>query len=93
MAVAAVFCTAVAAAALFPAEEDASEVMASAPDAPVYTLRACEGGVAVYRGGDELLVAPIDVTALRHIDRDMFSRGVSVETWEEALHLIEDFSP
>ncbi|MBR5381190.1 MAG: hypothetical protein IK136_01070 [Oscillospiraceae bacterium] len=83
--------TAAAALLLPPAAEEVSAE--PSVSSPVYTLRACEGGVGVYFGGDELTVAPIDLAALRSIDRDMFSRGVSVATWEEAVRLLEDFSP
>lgn len=74
----------------------AATVEFSRPPEPVghYTLRSYGKGVGVFSDNDSfepVYFAEIDVGSLRTVDREMFETGVTVESWEDVLRLLEDF--
>lgn len=67
------------------------------PEAGEYLLREYEGNIGVYRiydGGNKMLVDIVDVGVefLPESDKEMLKMGINVETKEEMLQLIEDYT-
>ncbi len=56
-----------------------------------YTLAAYNGVIGVFEGDTLLMTADVPLEGLRAVDREQIARGIAVDTWEEAVKLLEDF--
>jgi hypothetical protein len=59
-----------------------------------YMVKASDGKVAVFMppGGEPVVVTGVDVSTLRSHDIALLENGVSVNTYEQLIRLLEDFS-
>lgn len=80
---------AVTAAALCTAQES------DEPDGPAveggYILTASEGTLGIFRDGELILRTDVPLATLREADRVQVEAGIRLESYEEALMLLEDF--
>lgn len=56
-----------------------------------YTLAEYNGVIGVYEGDRLLMTADVPLESLREVDREQIVRGIAVDTWEQAVRLLEDF--
>ena len=56
-----------------------------------YTLAAYNGVIGVFEGDKLVMAADVPLEGLRAVDREEIARGIAVDTWEQALRLLEDF--
>lgn len=87
-ALALVSCTAAIAAASGQREEETFDARQLSGEG--YILTEYDGGLALYRDGEIVLRAPVDVATLRAADRELIRQGIEARTYEEALRLMED---
>ncbi len=67
---------------------------AAAEEQPRFLVKSHAGNVAVYNdAGAELAIeTDIAVSGLREVDRQMLESGITADTYEEVLGLLEDFN-
>ena len=94
---------AVAAAVILPmfggsaaVSEGQSDNHGTGTESAIYTVGQWDGKVALFTKDFEsgpAFETDIDIRNLREYDRRLLATGISVSTYEEVLHLIEDFGP
>ncbi len=56
-----------------------------------YVLAEYNGVIGLFEGDELLMTSDVPVSALRSADRELIARGITAETWEQAVKLLEDF--
>ncbi len=79
------------AAAVCTAQDRVPEEEPPAAEAGGYILTAAEGTIGLYRDGELILRTDVPLAGLRETDRVQVEAGIRLETFEEALMLLEDF--
>jgi len=78
------------------ASENKTDKPVTSPDTSAYIVGQWNGRVALFTKDFENRPAfetDIDIRNLREYDRRLLSTGIRVGSYEEVLHLIEDFGP
>lgn len=81
----------VAAAAQYSEKAAVSKNASPDPADMGYTLARCGGRIGLYRGDELIYTTDVDVSGLRRVDRELIENGITAETYEDALALLEDF--
>lgn len=56
-----------------------------------YVLTEYGDGLAVFRDGELIIRAEVDVDSLRAADRELLKNGIETESFSDVLRLLEDF--
>ena len=78
------------------ASGDKADTLTTAPDTAAYIVGQWDGRVALFTKDFEnrpALETDIDIQNLREYDRQLLSAGITVDSYEDVLRLIEDFGP
>lgn len=87
-----------------PGREYAAGIPAYAVSADIYedeaksgnefTIKTYYGNVGIFYGDSEkpLYVTDIETGSMRQGDRDMFDKGIVLESYDEVLRMLEDFN-
>lgn len=79
-----------------PAEPLAAAHITDIADAGGYVVKEYNGKIAVFTrdfSEEPAVVTEHETALLRAVDKAMLQKGVPLATYEEVLHLIEDFGP
>ncbi len=83
---------AVSLAAVTAAENEQEMPPARAAMEPMgYTLAEYNGYIGLFEGERLILMAEVPVAGLRRTDRELITRGINADTYEQAMRLLEDF--
>ena len=95
-----IVCAAAAAGMLIPAAATAKNINTEAAAAAetaesraVYTLRSCGNAVSVFSSDEQVPIMQTDInlSSLRKADREMLREGITVESYNDIMSLLEDF--
>ena len=65
-------------------------------DSGGFVVKIHNGKIAVFTEDfqtEPAVITELETALLRNVDRELLEQGVALSTYEEVLHLIEDFGP